>query len=249
MGRLNGKTAIVTGATRGQGAREAELFASEGARVVVADVLFSEAREVADRIVRRGGQALAIAHDVSSEESWLEAVRHAADRFGAIHILVNNAAINRNSPVVADLPADRAWERILSVNLTGIFLGIKSVAPSMRSAGGGSIVNISSIAGLTAIGGDATAYALAKGAIRSLSRGASAEYAIDRIRVNSVYPGFIETELIRSQIAAMNDELLARISLARYGTVDDVARGVLYLASDEASYVTGAELVIDGGVL
>jgi len=248
-GRLSGKTAIITGGAGGQGAREAELFAAEGANVVITDVLLSSAQEVADRVIKAGGQAIAVSHDVSSEDDWINVVRLAAESFGSIHILVNNAAISKSSPAVANLPPDQAWDRILAVNLTGIFLGIKHTVPYLRQAGGGSIINISSVGGLTTLGGDPTAYALAKGAIRSLSKGAANEYAADRIRVNSVYPGFVETPLIHTQIVEMKDELLASIPLNRLGTVDDVAYGVLYLASDESSYVTGTELIIDGGVL
>lgn len=249
MGRLDGKVAIITGAARGQGAREAELFAAEGASVVLTDVLIESAQEAAKRIEAAGGRAMALLHDVSSEEDWNRVVQAAVERFGGLHILVNNAAVSKQSPSIAALAAEEAWQRVLAVNLTGVFLGIKHCAPYIRQAGGGAIVTIGSVAGIKSLGGPTTAYTIAKGALRSMTRGAAVEYAADRIRVNAVLPGLIETPLVQASIETNGEALLSVIPLQRFGTVEDVAWGVLYLVSDEAAYITGAELVIDGGIL
>ena len=249
MGRLDGKVALITGAARGMGAREAELFAAEGAKTVVTDMRYELAEEVAERIRRGGGEAIALRHDVSSEQDWIRVVSASVERFGALHILVNNAAIAASSPEVAGLDAEETWDRILSVNLTGAFLGVKHAVPELRRAGGGSIVNISSVAGIKSLGGPASAYSAAKGALRSFSKGAAVELAPDRIRVNSVHPGLIETPLVQAAADRERDRYLSVIPLNRLGSPEDVAYGVLYLASDESSYVTGTELVIDGGLL
>jgi NAD(P)-dependent dehydrogenase (short-subunit alcohol dehydrogenase family) len=249
MGRLSGKIAIITGAARGQGEREAELFAAEGAKVVLTDIRIELLQEVADRIKLAGGEAIAIKHDVASEEDWIEVVKTTIDTFDVLNILVNNAGIASTSSDVSELSPEEIWDYVLAVNLRGAFLGIKHAVPFMRRAGGGSIINISSVAGIKSLGGATTAYTVTKGALRSLSKGAAIEFAPDGIRVNSVHPGLIETPMVQASVDVHKDKFLSIIPLQRLGNVDDVAYGVLYLASDESSYVTGTELIIDGGLL
>jgi NAD(P)-dependent dehydrogenase (short-subunit alcohol dehydrogenase family) len=249
MGRLRGKIAIITGAARGQGAREAELFGAEGAKVVLTDIRIDLVQEVAERIKLAGGEAIALKHDVTSEEDWIKVVKTTIETFDVLHILVNNAGIASTSPDLSELSPEEIWDYVLSVNLRGAFLGMRHAVPFMRTAGGGSIINISSVAGIKSLGGATTAYTATKGALRSVSKGAAIEFAADGIRVNSVHPGLIETPMVQASVDANKDKFLSIIPLKRIGTVDDVAYGVLYLASDESSYVTGTELIIDGGLL
>ncbi len=239
MGRLDGKVAIITGAARGQGAAEARLFAAEGARVVLADVLDDEGKAVAGEI----GDAAAYAHlDVTDEGQWSDAVALAERTFGPVTVLVNNAGILLFQAVHKTELAD--FDRILRVNVHGVFLGMKVVTPSMEKAGGGSIVNISSTAGLQGLPYLA-AYVASKWAVRGLTKSAAIDLGHKGIRVNSVHPGGIDTPMVAGTSA--DAPFYKRLPVARMGSADESARAVLFLASDEASYIAGAELAVDGG--
>jgi cyclopentanol dehydrogenase len=243
--RLAGKVALVTGAARGMGAAEARLFAQEGAKVVVADVLDAEGRRVVDEINRSQVNHAAYVHlDVTKASEWEHAVALAMEKFGRLNILVNNAGILSLAGVEAT--TEDEWQRVIDVNQKGVWLGMKAVVPAMRQAGGGSIVNISSIYGLIGSGGSA-AYHATKGAIRILSKTAAAEFAPVNIRVNSVHPGLITTPMVEPIPAEFHQKIVSTGCIKREGRPEEVAYGVLFLASEEASYVTGSELVIDGG--
>jgi 3alpha(or 20beta)-hydroxysteroid dehydrogenase len=239
MGRLDGKVAIVTGAARGQGATEARLFASEGARVVLADVLDDEGEAVAAEI----GDAATYRHlDVTDEAQWGAAVARAEELFGPVGVLVNNAGI-LHFQVVHKIEADD-FDRVMRVNVGGVFHGMKAVTPSMTRAGGGAIVNISSTAGLQGqpfLG----AYVASKWAGRGLTKSAAIDLGPKGIRVNSVHPGGIDTPMI----GGLDTEapFYKRLPIPRIGAPSEAAAAVLFLASDEASYITGAELAVDGG--
>jgi 3alpha(or 20beta)-hydroxysteroid dehydrogenase len=239
MGRLDGKVALISGAARGQGEAEARLFVSEGARVVLGDVLDEEGEKVASSL----GDAAAYAHlDVGSESDWAAAVALAEERFGPVNILVNNAGI-LHFQVIHKTTLEE-FERVQRVNVTGTFLGIKAVTPSMTAAGGGSIVNISSTAGLVGLPYVA-AYVASKWAVRGLTKSAAIDLGHKGIRVNSVHPGGIDTPMV----AGTDKEapFYKRLPVSRMGSPDEVARAVLFLASDDSSYTTGAELSVDGG--
>jgi NAD(P)-dependent dehydrogenase (short-subunit alcohol dehydrogenase family) len=243
-GRLDGKVALISGAARGQGAAEAGLFAREGASVVIGDVLVEEGQQVASEIAAHGGQATFTKLDVRSEPDWQSAVATAVEAYGKLDVLVNNAGVFRIEGIEA--ATLEQWNAVIEVNQTGVFLGMKAAVAAMRAAGGGSIVNISSIGGLVGFG-EAAAYQATKGAVRLLTKSAAIEYAGEGIRVNSVHPGTIDTEMVRGIPSDHLQALIAKHPIARLGTAQDIAFGVLYLASDESSWVTGAELVIDGG--
>jgi cyclopentanol dehydrogenase len=247
MGRLEGKVALISGAARGQGAAEARLFAREGARVVLGDVLDDEGRRVTAAIQAAGGTATYVHLNVTSEADWRAAVHTAVQTYGALHILVNNAGILLRKSIEETTEDD--WDGIMAVNVKGVFLGTKHAIPAMRQAGSGSIINISSTAGLVGSPYGSSAYTATKGAVRLFTKATAVQHAREHIRCNSVHPGPIDTEMMRDVLhdPARRDERLQRIPLGRAGTVDDIAYGVLYLASDESSFVTGSELVIDGG--
>ena len=245
MGRLDGKVALISGGARGQGEVEAKLFATEGAKVVFGDILDAAGRQVEAAIHQAGGEATYVHLDVTQEADWQHAVATAAVTYGKLDILVNNAGILRRDSI--EETTKELWDTILAVNATGVFLGTKYAIPEMRKAGGGSIVNISSISGMVALGGPA--YNASKGAVRVFTKVTAVHHAGDNIRCNSIHPGPVRTPMTESTYA--DPEMLARrlrdMPLGRVGTSEDIAYGVLYLASDEAAYVTGAELVIDGG--
>lgn len=247
MGRLDGKVALITGGARGQGATEAELFAREGAKVVFGDVLDEEGKKVESRIRELGGEATYVHLDVTREEDWKRVVDTALSRYGKLDILVNNAGIVRRYSI--EDTSEETWDEIMAVNAKGVFLGTKYAIPAMRQAGGGSIVNISSISGMVAVG--PPAYIASKGAVRVFTKATAIQYAKDKIRCNSVHPGPIDTPMRQSGMPdpAARSMRVTEVPLGRIGTTEDVAYGVLYLASDESSFVTGAELVIDGGVI
>ncbi|MFC7393133.1 SDR family NAD(P)-dependent oxidoreductase [Scopulibacillus cellulosilyticus] len=242
MNRLQGKVVIITGAAGGQGSAEAEVFAAEGAKVVLTDISEEGVMQTAAAVKERGGDALSIVHDVSKEEDWKKVISQTMDHFGSVHVLINNAGIITREGIDGTTLAD--WEKIQSVNSRGVFLGIKHTAPAMRKSGGGSIINISSIWGIVGSGGSA-AYHAAKGAVRLLSKTAAVEYAKDRIRVNTIHPGVIETPMLATN--KNKDKLQSMTPWPRLGKPDDIVYGALYLASDESEFVTGTELIIDGG--
>jgi len=245
MGRLDGKVALISGGSKGQGAAEAKLFAQEGAKVVLADILDDEGKKVEAEINETGGEAMYLHLDVTSEADWAAAVRAAVDSYGKLDILVNNAGILLRKGV--EETSAEEWDRVQDVNSKGVFLGVKAAIPAMREAGGGSIVNISSIAGLR--GSTSTAYGASKGLVRLLTKSTAVQYGPEGIRCNSVHPGIIETDMTEEMLDSVGrEQWLARTPLRIIANAHDVALGVLYLASDESRYVTGSELVIDGGI-
>ena len=241
--RVEDKVALVSGGARGQGAADAAALVREGARVVVGDLLVDEATAVATSL---GEHARSVHLDVTDPASWEAAVLYAVTEFGRLDVLVNNAGIASYTPIIGGDPAE--YDRVIAVNQRGVYLGMCAAAPAMRDGGGGSIVNISSIDGLIGMPGVA-AYVASKFAVRGMTKVAALELARHRIRVNSVHPGYIDTPMIREPMGDELAESLARsVPLRRLGTTEDIAELVLYLASDEASYCTGSEFVIDGGV-
>ena len=247
--RLEGKVAIISGGARGQGAAEAKMFAREGAKVVFGDILDEDGKKVEAEINEIGGDAVYVTLDVTDEDSWRQAVDTAVARYGKVDILVNNAGIAIWA--AGDDASVEDWDRVMDVNAKGVFLGTKAVIPEMRKAGGGSIVNISSISGLI---GQATihpGYNASKGAVRILTKSTAIQYAKEGIRANSVHPGPVMTEMTahgwRDPESRRRTE--QNTPLGRYAHADEIASGVLFLASDESSYMTGSELVIDGGVM
>jgi NAD(P)-dependent dehydrogenase (short-subunit alcohol dehydrogenase family) len=245
--RLAGKVALISGGARGMGAAEAVLFAREGARVVVGDILDAEGKQVEGEIARKGGQAVSVHLDVTSEADWARAVTTAESRFGRLDVLVNNAGVGGGGRL--EETTEAAWDHTMDVNAKGVFLGTKVAIPAMRRAGGGSIINISSQLGLVGMDRSSPQYQASKGAVRTLTKLTAVQYAAERIRCNSVHPGPIVTAMTEARRSdpAHYQYMVSRIPLGRYGEPDEVAYGVLYLASDESSFVTGSELVIDGG--
>jgi NAD(P)-dependent dehydrogenase (short-subunit alcohol dehydrogenase family) len=244
--RLEGKVALITGAAGGMGESEAVIFAREGAKVVVADVLEAEGRRVADGLGKAG---LFVRLDVTSEAGWEQAIGAAQATFGKLDILVNNAGISGTFD--PDTLSTSAWDRLMDVNAKGVFLGMKHAIPLMERAGSGAIVNISSVSGFVGQVGIHMAYNASKGAVRLMTKSAAVQYARKGIRVNSVHPGVLPA--MRSSKAtadpAFRAKMLSGVPIGREGRVEEVAHAVLFLASDEASYITGTELVVDGGWL
>jgi 3alpha(or 20beta)-hydroxysteroid dehydrogenase len=244
-GRLAGKIAIITGAARGQGEAEARRFATEGARIVLVDVLDAQVKTVAQEICERHGDvATAVVADVSNDADWATVVRTATEAYGGVDILVNNAAIYWTRPLMDESISD--VQRILDVNLLGALRGIQAVVPLMQQRGGGSIVNIASYAGIMAIHAHG-AYGMTKWALRGLTKTAAIEHGIDGIRVNAILPGSIKTAML----PVPEEEIPHRfgdVPLGRVGTSEEIAEVVLFLASDESSYLTGSELHVDGGI-
>ena len=247
MGRLDGKVAIISGGARGQGAVETELFAMEGAKVIFGDVQDEDGKKVEAKVAELGGDIEYIHLDVTSEADWQQAVERAESKYGKLDILVNNAGISmRHSDM--DISSDD-WDRMMEVNAKGVFLGVKYAIPAMQRAGGGSIVNISSIAGILGRPLASPAYSASKGAVRVFTKSTAGRFAAEGIRCNSIHPGPIDTDMIRAATNSIRPETrVGEIPIGRLGQPEDVAYGALYLASDEASFVTGSELVIDGGV-
>ena len=244
--RLAGKVALVTGGASGMGKSEATIFAREGARVVVADVLETEGKQVAQSL---GDAGRFVRLDVTKEADWQSAVAFAEREFGKLHILVNNAGIS--GTYQPDLTSTEAWDKVMDINAKGVFLGMKHAVPAITRAGGGAIVNISSISGFTGQHGVHMAYNASKGAVRIMTKTGAVQWAADNIRVNSVHPGFMPA--MRTSVGSANPEwrakVLRAVPMKREGRVEEVAHAVLFLASDEASYITGTELVVDGGFL
>jgi len=246
MGRLDGKVALISGGARGQGAAEAQLFAREGAKVVFGDILDAEGRQVEAGIRAAAGEATYVHLDVTNEASWRAAVDSAVSRYGALHVLVNNAGIYIRKRIEETTEDD--LDQILAVNVKGVFLGVKHALPAMRRAGGGSIINISSTAGLVGNPTGSPIYTTSKGAVRLFTKATAMQHARENIRCNSIHPGPIDTAMLDETAGGRSAAMLGRVPLGRVGTVEDIAYGVLYLASDESSFVTGSELVIDGGL-
>jgi 3alpha(or 20beta)-hydroxysteroid dehydrogenase len=240
MDRLKNKVILISGGARGQGAAEARLFVAEGARVVLGDVLESEGKQLAADL---GKAAVFVRQDVTKEADWEHAV-HAAEAFGGLHGMVNNAGIYQPRTLM-DTDTE-LFERHMRINQLGCFLGMKCVVPLMERSGGGSIVNISSVAGLRGSPG-AIAYSATKWALRGMTKAAAIDLAPRRIRVNSVHPGPIDTEMLKVRTPEQNEARVQLVPMHRMGTADEVASLVLFLLSDESAYITGAEVAIDGG--
>ncbi len=244
MGRVQDKVALISGAARGMGAAEARLFAAEGAAVAVCDIRDDDAAAVVAEIVASGGRARAYHLDVRLEDAWRSVTARVVADFGGVDILVNNAGIGAAPQDVAST-ALADWENVIAVNQTGSFLGFKHVVPLLRARGGGAIVQISSTFAVRGVPMLAS-YSASKAAVAALARHASVAYAHDGIRVNAVHPGLIDTPLIDMDDPSA-DEIIAATPLGRAGRPEEIARVVLFLASDEASYVTGASVFADGG--
>ena len=241
MGRLEGKVALITGGARGQGAAEGELFRAEGAEVFLTDVLVDEGVETAKRI-----GATFIEHDVTDSDVWSSVVQTIESKHGRVDVLINNAGIFQMEGMV---DTERAlWDRMIAINQTGVFLGMQAVAPLMITQNSGSIINISSIAGLRGSGG-AFAYGATKWAVRGMTKSAAQELSPYGIRVNSIHPGIIETAMADEFIRkGVNESVKARIPMGRYADAMEVANLALFLASDESSYSSGSEFVVDGAM-
>ncbi len=249
MGRLDGKVALISGGARGQGAAEARMFASEGACVVFGDILDDDGRMVEAEIRELGGQATYVHLDVTSEADWAAAVNRAVSEYGKLDVLVNNAGIVLGR-TIEEMTVEE-WDRLFDVNAKGVFLGTKASLGAMRDAGGGSIVNISSTAGLVGNDYNLAGYSSTKGAVRLFTKSTAIQHARDGIRCNSVHPGPIDTPMLvesrRGRGALTDEQQRQRTPLGRIGRPEDIAFAVIYLASDESSFVTGSEVVVDGG--
>jgi 3alpha(or 20beta)-hydroxysteroid dehydrogenase len=242
MGRLDGKVAIVTGAARGQGEAEARLFAREGAKVVIGDVLVDAGEALAAEL---GPDAVFVRHDVADEVAWEAVVATALERFGGVDVLVNNAGIGHTAPIADHTVAD--YQRVVAVNQTGVFLGMRAVVAPMTEGGGGSIVNISSGAGLRATK-YMIAYAATKYAVTGMTAAGALELARYKIRVNSIHPGVVDTPMLGEFFDRNNDSLVRTTPMRRMAHPDEIANVALFLASDESSYMTGAHVPVDGGI-
>ena len=248
--RLEGKVALITGGARGMGAAEAKLFSREGAKVVIADVLEDEGRRTEAEINETGGDAIFVRLDVTQQSEWDAAVARAIQEFGKLDIVVNNAGIAIGNSI--EDTSVEAWDRVMDINAKGVFFGTKAAIVQMKAQGtGGSIINISSVSGIIGQNSVNAVYNASKGAVRIFSKSAAIQHAAEGIRVNTIHPGPIETPMTAEGRA--NAERIGEYTVAennpmgRYGKPEEVAYGALYLASDESSYVTGAEIVIDGG--
>jgi NAD(P)-dependent dehydrogenase (short-subunit alcohol dehydrogenase family) len=247
--RLAGRVALITGGASGMGQSEAEIFAREGASVVVGDILEPQGRDVVAGITAKGGQARFVKLDVTSEADWQAAVAAAVRGFGKLDVLVNNAGISGTFDL--DTMSTSAWDTLMNVNAKGVFLGMKHAIPALQQAGGGAIVNISSISGFVGQDRIHMAYNASKGAVRLMTKSAAVQYARDGIRVNSVHPGVMPPMRTSKTSAdpAWREKTLRAVPMKREGRVEEVAHAVLFLASEDASYITGTELVVDGGYL
>jgi NAD(P)-dependent dehydrogenase (short-subunit alcohol dehydrogenase family) len=249
--RVAGKVALVTGAASGIGAESARRLAREGAKVALTDLSVAAGEAVGRAIEDEGGEAIFLSHDVTVEADWERVVAGAVARFGRLEVLVNNAGIAQTGLTLMTHSLE-AWRRTLSVNLDGVFLGLRHAGPAIAAGGGGSVINMSSIMGKVAVAGGA-AYCASKGAVLMLTKAAALEWAGLNIRVNSIHPGFIETPLVSTMLHEVENGnelrtmLISRHALGRLGAPREIADAVVFLASDESSFMTGGELVIDGG--
>lgn len=248
MNRLSNKVAIVTGAAGGMGAAEARLFAEEGAYVMATDIQEDKLAAWVKEAKKEGLHIDHIMHDVTSQSDWENVIQETLLLYGRIDILVNNAGIYPGPTGIEDTSKE-LWDKVIAINLTGPYLGAKLCVPQMKKAGGGSIINISSIAGL--VGGNGPAYTSSKGGLRLLTKDLAVELAKDNIRVNSIHPGGVLTPMTEDMMStdAGKEIMKTLCPMGRIGTAMEIAYGALYLASDESSYTTGAELVIDGGLV
>jgi cyclopentanol dehydrogenase len=247
MDRLKGKVALISGGARGQGAAEARLFAAEGAKVVIGDVRDELTKQTAEVINAKQATVVRAVHlDVTRAADWRAAVEFCEREFGGLDILVNNAGIANMKGL--EQTSEEEWDAVVNVNQKGVWLGMKAAIPAMRKRGGGSIINISSIFGLIGSSGS-TAYHGTKGAVRLLTKAAAVQYGPEKIRVNSIHPGLIHTPMVEEALPNQSDlkPLLDLTPMKRGAQPTEVAAAVLFLASDDASYVTGAELAVDGG--
>ncbi|WP_059173333.1 glucose 1-dehydrogenase [Bacillus sp. FJAT-27445] len=245
MGRLNGKVAIITGAAQGMGASHARKFVEEGAKVVLTDLNQEGGQALADEL---GENAFFVKHDVTNLDSWSNVVEKAVAKFGEISVLVNNAGVLGPISETAEL-TEEEYLKVCAINQHGVFYGMKSVIPSMKKAGVGSIVNISSIAGVVAIYGyPSLAYVASKFAVRGMTKATAIEYGKNNIRVNSVHPGFIKTPMMEAATNEEGGDALSMIPLNRLADPEEVSNLVLFLASDESSYITASEHLIDAGM-
>ena len=244
--RLENKVALISGGARGIGAAVTRAFAREGAKIVIGDVLEDEGRRTAEEVTGAGGECYFVKLDVISEADWARAANEVTTRFGKLDILVNNAGVSARGNVEETSEAD--WSRTMDINVKGAFLGSKQAIPMMM-AEGGSIIKISSGAGIAPQPNTSGAYAASKGAVRIFTKSTAVQYAKENIRCNSVHPGPIETDMLLGTRPESDelDVMMGRVPLGRFGRAEEIANGVLYLASDESSFVTGSELVIDGG--
>lgn len=243
-GRLDGKVALVSGGASGIGAAHARVFAAEGAKLVAGDLQEDKGRAVVEAVNANGGEAVFVHLDVARQADWERAVGEAVSRFGKLTTLINNAGIYW--PRGTEEETLEGWNAMISVNQTGVWLGMKAAVPAMREAGGGAIVNISSLYGLIGSPGSIT-YHATKGAVRLMTKSAALEYVKAGIRVNSIHPGQIDTPILSGLTPDQNEQIKAATPMGRLGRPEEIAYGSLYLCSDEAAYTTGAELVIDGG--
>lgn len=255
MKRVEGKTAIVTGGGSGLGEASSELLAAEGANVVVTDINLDSARQTADVIQQRGGSAIAIRHDVAEQDHWGEVVEKTVSTFGGVNILVNNAGISGVGGIPLEDVEFDDWRHVMDINLDSVFLGCREAIRQMKETGG-SIINISSVMGL--VGGAGAAYNASKGGVRLLTKSVAVYCGTNgySIRCNSIHPGYIWTPLVSNIVGylddiededALREMLVEKHPIGRLGVPDDIAKGVLFLASDESAFMTGSELVIDGG--
>jgi NAD(P)-dependent dehydrogenase (short-subunit alcohol dehydrogenase family) len=246
MGRLDGKVALISGGARGLGASEALVFAREGAAVVIGDILDDLGAAVVKDIEAGGGRAAYVHLDVRDEGQWQQAVAVAEQRFGKLNVLVNSAGVTQ-APGSTEQTTLEEWDRVIAVNLTGTFLGVKAAIPAMKRAGGGSIINTSSVVGLVA--SRSVAYGASKGGVRLLSKSIAMQHAKENIRCNSFHPGLTQTPFLDAYYpnAAALAARTQAVPLGRVATAEEIALGVLYLASDESAFMTGSEFVIDGG--
>ncbi|MSP02609.1 MAG: glucose 1-dehydrogenase [Acetobacteraceae bacterium] len=247
--RLAEKVAIVTGAASGMGAATARRFGKEGAKVVIADMLEAEGKAVAADVVKAGGIAVFMPLNVTDEANWVKVVADTVALYGKLDILVNNAGISGSA--VNDLLETGIWYRVMDVNSTGVFLGIAAAVPEMKKNGGGSIINLSSISGVVGQTMVHMSYNASKGAVRTMTKSVAVQYGPDNIRCNSVHPGLMPPMRTSGATAdpVVRAKMLRAVPLGRNGEVDEVANAILFLASDEASYITGTELLVDGGYL
>jgi NAD(P)-dependent dehydrogenase (short-subunit alcohol dehydrogenase family) len=250
MGRLDGKVALITGGGSGMGRIAGSIFAGEGAKVVLADVADRVGEEAAAEIVSAGGEAAFVHADVSNERNAEAMVRFAVDRFGSLGVLYNNAGIFPADDDSATNTSVETWDRVMAINLRGVFLGCKYGIPAMLEGGGGSIINVASFVALVGAATPQIAYTASKGGVLAMTREIAVEFARKGIRANALCPGPIETPLLQELLAdpVRRERRLVHIPMGRFGHAEELARAALFLASDDSSFMTGASLVVDGGI-